>query len=98
MKFGWVTINVKEMKRSLEFYTDVTGLGVNRQIEPMPGTEIVFLGDGESNTQVELICNQKNREPNYGKDISLGFETSSLDKTVKMLDAKKIPYRGPFQP
>lgn len=97
MRFCWVTINVKNMDESLRFYEEMIGLKVVRRMNPMPGTEIVFLGEGE--TQVELIRNERNSAPEYGKDISLGFVTNSVDREIGRLKAQGIgAIQGPFQP
>ena len=97
MKLCWVTINVKDLERSVQLYTETVGLTEVRRIAPMPGTEIVFLRAGE--TQVELIKNDKNVDPQFGKDISLGFEVDSVDERkseLEELDGIKV--EGPFQP
>ena len=97
MRFCWVTINVKDMETSVSFYRDVVGLPVTRKMKPMPGTEIVFLGSGD--TEVELIKNDKNTNPQFGADISLGFEVDSVDKTIEFLKSKNVKiHSGPFQP
>jgi len=97
MKFCWVTINVRNMEESLRFYENMVGLKVVRSMKSMPGTEIVFLGEGE--TQVELIRNEKNNAPEYGKDISLGFVTDSIEKEMERLKAAGVTaLQGPFQP
>ena len=97
MKFCWVTINVKDLEESLSFYTDIVGLTVNRRMTPMPGTEIAFLGSGE--TEVELIRNEQNANPSHGRDVSLGFEVASLDERIRMLKEKGVSeIQGPFQP
>jgi lactoylglutathione lyase len=97
MSFCWVTINVKDMEESVKFYTDIVGLPVARRMKPMPGTEIVFLGSG--GTEVELIKNDKNTNPQFGKDISLGFTVDSVDAKIEFLKGKNIKvHAGPFQP
>ncbi len=97
MRFCWVTINVKNLSESVKFYQDIIGLDVIKRMNPNPEMEIVFLGSGE--TQIELIWNAKNKETNYGKDISLGFEVESVDKMIEILKGKNIPIlSGPFQP
>ncbi len=98
MRFGWITINVKDMNSSLVFYEDVVGLKVKRKMNPMPGTEIAFLGFGGEETEVELIRNEKNNSPEYGKDISIGFEVESLGRQIEILKGKGIEIEGPFQP
>lgn len=97
MEFCWVTINVRNMEQSLEFYQDFIGLKLNRRMNPMPETEIAFLGNG--GTEVELIRNQKNDDCSYGKDISIGFTVASLETTIEELKKKGIAiHSGPFQP
>ena len=98
MRFGWITISVKDMSSSLSFYEGVVGLKVKRKMTPMPGTEIAFLGFGDAETEVELIRNGKNGSPVYGKDISLGFEVESLESLMESLKAKGMAVQGPFQP
>ncbi len=98
MKFTWVTINVRNMEESLDFYTKRAGLTVNRRYSPMEGTEIAFLGSEETATEVELICNRMNREPGYGRDISLGFAHPSLESMIEDLKKEGIPFQGPFSP
>lgn len=97
MVFCWVTINVKDMNKSLRFYQDIIGLPLNRKMKPNPEMEIAFLGSSE--TQVELIFNAKMKENNFGNDISLGFNVDSVDRMIELLKEKNIPiHSGPFQP
>jgi lactoylglutathione lyase len=97
MKFCWVTLNVKDMARSLKFYQEIAGLSIDRRMKPNPDMEIVFLGSGE--TKVELIWNAKAGDIAAGKDISLGFEAGSLDGIGQTLKKNGIPvHSGPFQP
>ena len=97
MNFCWVTINVKDMDKSISFYKDIIGLKINRKMNPMPGTELAFLGN--DGTEIELIRNEKNNNPQYGNDISLGFVVESLDKMIEFLNEKGIAiHSGPFQP
>jgi len=37
MEFCWVTINVKDMEKSLQFYQEIIGLTV-KQHKPIPGS------------------------------------------------------------
>ena len=97
MKFCWTTVTVKNMEESLDFYTKVLGLQVDRRYEAGPGMELAFLGDGE--TKLELICNEKISEVTIGKDISVGFEVESADEMITYLAEKGIGVlNGPFQP
>lgn len=97
MKFCWCTISVMNMEESLEFYKEIVGLRESRRFQAGPGTEIVFLGEGE--TQIELIHNENKEQVNIGQDISLGFEVDSLDEMMKFVKEKGIDiHSGPFQP
>jgi len=97
MKYCWTTINVTDMKKSLAFYEGLLGLKSTRRVQPGPGREIVFLGEGE--TQVELICDAAGAAPSFGKDISMGFIVESIERFADTLKLHGIPvHSGPFQP
>jgi len=97
MKFSWTTINVSNMEKSLAFYQDILGLKLNRSMKPSPDRELSFLGSEE--TQVELIWNREIQDIGFSKHISMGFETGSLDETIKELKEKGITdITGPLQP
>ncbi|SET97643.1 VOC family protein [Lacrimispora sphenoides] len=96
MKFCWSTLNVRNLEESIKFYEEIIGLRVNRRFPAGPGTEIAFLGDGE--TQIELICGG-DREIQVGDDISWGFEVKSLDQTLSLAKEKGVILLGePVQP
>ena len=97
MKFCWVTISVKDLEKSLEFYTKVVGLSVDRMMNPNPKMRIAFLGSGE--TKVELIYDEGSKSRDYGKDVSIGFEVDSIDTFMGVLREKGIEIEsGPHQP
>jgi lactoylglutathione lyase len=97
MKYCWTTINVTDMLKSLAFYEGLLGLKPTRRVQPVPGRDIAFLGEGE--TQVELICDKSNTSPGFGKDISMGFIVESLESFGEVLRKHGIPvHSGPFQP
>jgi lactoylglutathione lyase len=88
---------VKNMEESLKFYKDIVGLKENRSFQAGPGTQIVFLGEGD--TQVELICNEQKQEVTIGQDISLGFEVPSVDEMIALLKDKGVEIQsGPMSP
>jgi lactoylglutathione lyase len=97
VKFLWITINVKDMEKSMAFYRDVVGLNVDRTMNPAPGMQIAFLGSGE--TKVELISDPQGRDRSYGKDLSIGFEVESIESIAKALEAAHVKIEsGPHQP
>jgi lactoylglutathione lyase len=94
MKFAHVTITVKDLDESIQFYRDIVGLPVDRRYPAGPGTEIAFLGN--ESTKVELI--QRNADYSYGKDISIGFETDSVTALAASLQAKGYDVGEMIQP
>ncbi len=88
MKFCWTTLNVSNMEASLKFYTEIVGLKLDRRFNVCPHVEIAFLVDGD--TKVELISNLNQQDITYSTNISLGFEVSSLDEMIKVLNQKEI--------
>ncbi|MHC1723699.1 MAG: VOC family protein [Aminipila sp.] len=97
MKFCWSTLRVNDLEQSIQFYKEIVGLEVVNRFSGGPHTEIAFLGNGE--TQVELICDGDSRDINVGSDISWGFTTESLDKSLDMVRQKGINIEsGPIQP
>jgi lactoylglutathione lyase len=87
---------VKDLAASVAFYKEIVGLDVMRQMDGPNGPRIVFLGSEGS--QVELIQSASDAIE-IGKDISLGFEVSSIEEKMAFLSEKGIPVAaGPFQP
>nr|WP_315025068.1 VOC family protein [uncultured Aminipila sp.] len=97
MKFCWSTLRVKNLEESILFYKDIIGLEVANRFKGGPHTEIAFLGNSE--TQIELICDGESRDTNVGNDISWGFAIESLDKALDLVKQKGIDVlSGPTQP
>jgi lactoylglutathione lyase len=93
MQFIHVTLFVKDLEKSLEFYQGLLGLTVQRRVPGEHGP--VFLGE-EGKPAVELIGGRK--DPEF-KGFAIGFEVDSLDEaTKKMEDAGYKRLRGPISP
>jgi lactoylglutathione lyase len=91
MKFVHVTLFVKDLEKSLEFYHGVLGLPITRRIPNGP----VFLGE-EGEPQVELIGGQE--KPAFS-GFAVGFTVDNLEEaTKKMEDAGYKKLRGPISP
>lgn len=97
MKFLWATINVRNLKETLNFYRNVVGLEIQQTIEMGGGNSINFLGDGE--TKLEIICSKESKEVDYGDSISLGFEVDSLEDKMELVKREGVEiHSGPFSP
>lgn len=95
MAFLWTTIMVKDLDASIEFYTNIVGLSVNRRFKNGP-MELAFLGNGE--TEVELICNE-GCKPEYTDYVSMGFTTESVEQKIAELKGQGIEViDGPYAP
>ena len=95
MNLKHVTILVKDLDESIQFYRDLIGLPVIRRF--MSGDlEIAFLGDGE--TEIELVYNITHTKVSFGTDISLGFEVESLEDALAMMKQKNVVFGDMIQP
>ncbi len=96
MDFAHVTLLVKNLEESLRFYQEVIGLPVKRRFSPMPGLEIVFLGNGE--TEIEIISDQTKSDFDYGQAVSLGFAVQSLEEAAERMKEMGIKVGQIFSP
>ena len=95
MAFLWTTLHVKDLDESIKFYETYVGMKVVSRFESRPGSEIAFLGEGQ--TKLELISSQENFSES--DQISIGFSVDSLDKKLKQVKEDGISiYREPVQP
>jgi lactoylglutathione lyase len=84
------------MEESENFYREIVGLSIYKRYPAGPGTEICFLGEGE--TKVELICNSNQKAPGNVEGVSLGFEVKSVDEKIQFVKEKGLAVTGPIQP
>ncbi len=87
MKIDFVTIHVKDIERSIEFYHRVLGMSVSRRFSPRPGMEIAFMGGG--GTQLELLHDSQ-AAPYRGSGISLGFHVTDMEQTLALLNENQV--------
>lgn len=81
-KMSHTEIHVLDLERSVAFYERALGLRVVRESGPEDGSwKIVFLGNDESDHQLELTWNDGRVEPydQGGGDIHLAFEADDMD-------------------
>ncbi|KWX89224.1 glyoxalase [Paenibacillus riograndensis] len=96
MSLNWITLRVRDLEASLNFYHSILGLPIERRFESR-GKQIVMLGTAEQ-PKVELIqANDQAVKPECG--VSIGFEVKSLDEAIEYLKSRGIPVlRGPVTP
>lgn len=96
MSMNWITLRVSDLEASLNFYSRILGLPIERRFESS-GKQIVMLG-AEGQPKIELIQgNEPALKPECG--VSVGFEVASLDEAIENLGAQGIPVaRGPIMP
>lgn len=75
MKLNYLTIIVRDLERSLDFYQKLAGLQLVRRFNPGIG-EIAFLSNGEGETMLELIQSE-HMEPVYVKGMVLSFRAEN---------------------
>jgi len=88
MQFCHVTLTVKDLDISLQFYQSIVKLNINKRLSVGAGIEIALLGDV---AEIELISGSMGiyRDgESKGNGISIGFLTESLEDTIALLREK----------
>ncbi len=83
LRFNHFNFNVLDLERSLKFYDEALGLRPVREKQAEDGSfKLVFLGDGESDFNLELTWMRDRREPyDLGEcEFHLAFQTDEMDK------------------
>lgn len=84
-----VCIHVLDLKRSLRFYREALGLTPQRELSmPQRGWELVFLGDGVTEFQLEL-CQEAGRAAPF----HLGDDTPHVALVADDFDGLKAQHR-----
>lgn len=97
MNFCWVTLPVKDFKRSLDFYHGVLGLPINSKHDG-GGMQMVMLGE-EDKPKIELIFFPDNESTDFASDITVGIAVESMNLAMELLKKNNIPItRGPIAP
>ena len=77
MKMLHVTIQTKFFQEEMDFFLKHVGLKIDRDMRPF-GRNMVFLNNGEGETCIEIIENDKEDAGN--PNLSVGFLTENLEK------------------
>jgi len=96
MKLNWVTIHVRDLDKSLFFYTKLLNLDIASRFGS-PDHQIVMLG-GADEPKVELICEPKAPTEHPGDGVSIGLEADDLDGLIGVLQENGYHAAGPISP
>lgn len=100
MNIRFVTITVKNLEESLNFYKEILDLKEIKRFSPQEAINIVFLKD-EGSGMIELIEYQKkpkNHQDSKKSLVSIGLGVVDLQKTLDLLKDKGIEIlRGPIE-
>lgn len=94
MHIQHMTLMVKNLEKSIQFYEVITELTLSRRFEAGPG-EIAFLTNGNGETEIELVCMPEGQKFE-GKGMFICFKTEKLD-TMHELAQKKGLNPSPIQ-
>ncbi len=81
-KIEHVGIQVRDLDRSIKFYTEILGLSLRKRVRMNETTELAFLPLGES--EIELIC--KTTEYTFAKEGIVNHLTFTVDDVAGILD------------
>ena len=98
MKFLHTMIRVKDINKSLDFYTQLLNMKLDKK-KNLEDCELYFLNDEENTVQLELTLN--NEIPENGYEVGTGsghlaFSVKSLDEFTKKLN--NLGYEYLYEP
>lgn len=94
MKFLHVMIRVKDLEKSLDFYTKLLNMNMVRTIM-LEDAALYFLSDVDGQTQIELTANFDTPENGYENGNAFGhfaFGVDSMDEFTKKLHSMGYEY------
>jgi len=98
MKFSWITLHVRDLEESIEFYHGLLGMEIAERFKVGEEREIAFLGEADK-PKIELVHNKKNGLVAQASGLSIGFVVDSLENAMEYVKSKNIPIKsGPFSP
>jgi len=86
MKLLHVTIQTDKFEQELGFYQTIIGLRMIRDMRSL-GRNLVFLADGEGDTEIEIIENADAKNAG-NENLSIGFKTQDVDEMRAQLTAE----------
>ena len=94
MRLAHTMIRVRDINRSLEFYSGFLGLSEKRRKDLGDEATLVFLGDDNGNYFLELTYNKDGRDYTIGNQFGhLAFHVDNLEKVIFEVEQQDWWYR-----
>jgi lactoylglutathione lyase len=90
-KIEHVGIQVRDLDRSIKFYTEVLGLTLRQRVQLNETTELAYMTLGDGTSEIELV--RKTTEYTYAKESivhHLGFTVDDLPGLLERLRAHGV--------
>ncbi|HMM23118.1 MAG TPA: VOC family protein [Selenomonadales bacterium] len=88
MYFRQLSLMVKNLEESIEFYETITELTISRRFKEGPG-EIAFMANSSGETEIELVY-MPQAQKFEGKGFFICFVTDKLDAMHKLAQARGL--------
>lgn len=88
MHFKQLTLMVRNLEKSIEFYETITELTISRRFKAGPG-EIAFLTNGDGETEIELVCMPETQKFE-GRGFFICFITEKLDEMHELVKIRGL--------
>lgn len=90
MKVNWITLFVKDLSKSKEFYEDYLGMELEREFSPSDNTIIAFYR-ADDGSEIELL---ENRAPEFEykkiSGVSIGIAVDNYKELLSLAREKNI--------
>lgn len=95
MKLAHTMLRVRDLQRSIDFYTGFLGLRELRRKSIGDEATLVFLGDEDENHLIELTYNHDGRDYDLGDQFGhLALTTPDLDAVIQEVERRGWSFRG----
>lgn len=95
MQIAHTMLRVRDLDRSLDFYTGFLGLREARRKEIGDEATLVFLTDETEDHAIELTYNKDGRDYELGDQFGhMAFYTDDLDDVIQRVEEAGWDYRG----